>query len=134
MSIERKTMIALAAGAALVAGVAGIALAQSSPTASIVAAAIADGSVGEQADGYLGFKSQPSAAVRDAVEAINIKRRAAYTQLATQRGVTVKDVAATIGCETLSRRVNQGHSYMLNDGVWRTKGAAAIALPAYCVS
>ncbi len=106
----------------------GAALAQSAGLSSALAA----GQVGEQADGYMGFRDAPSAALRDEVDAINIKRRAAYTQLASQRGVTVKDVAASVGCETLKGRVQQGRAYLLPDGVWRVKGAEPIALPAYC--
>ncbi len=120
------SLIALGLAAA-----AGIAIAQSG---SLVSAALADGSVGEQADGYLGFKGTPSGGLRAEVDAINIKRRAAYTQLAAQRGVTVKDVAATVGCETLQGRVAQGRAYLLTDGVWRVKGTTPIALPAYCAS
>lgn len=97
-----------------------------------VSAALAAGEVGEQADGYLGFRGTPSAALRDSVEAINIKRRAAYTGLAAQKGVTVKDVAATVGCQTFATRVGTGRAYLLPDGVWRIKGAEPISLPAYC--
>jgi uncharacterized protein YdbL (DUF1318 family) len=131
MMYSRKTIAAVAAGA-LIAGIAGIALAQVAPT--LVSAALADGTVGEQADGYMGFKGTPSGALRAEVDAINIKRRAAFTTLAAQRGVTVKDVAATVGCETLEKRVGTGRAYMLPDGVWRVKGAEPIKLPAYCVS
>jgi uncharacterized protein len=131
MMYSRKTIAAVAAGA-LIAGIAGIALAQVAPT--LVSAALAEGTVGEQADGYMGFKGTPSAALRAEVDAINIKRRAAFTSLAAQRGVTVKDVAATVGCETLEKRVGTGRAYMLPDGVWRVKGAEPIKLPAYCVS
>ena len=131
MMYSRKT-IATIVGAALIAGIAGIALAQVAPT--LVSAALAEGTVGEQADGYMGFKGAPSAALRAEVDAINIKRRAAFTSLAAQRGVTVKDVAATVGYETLEKRVASGRAYMLPDGVWRVKGAEPIKLPAYCVA
>lgn len=123
---------ALGAGLVLVAGAAAtVAYAQG---AGLVSAAMADGSVGEQADGYLGFRTTPSSALRAEVDAINIKRREAYTRLAAQRGVTVKDVAATVGCETLTGRVAQGRAYLLPDGVWRVKSGAPIALPGYCVA
>ncbi len=128
MMLSLRTL-ALAGAAMLVVGAAGIAYAQSG---GAIRAALSDGEVGEQADGYLGFRSTPSGALRDEVDAINIRRREAYTNLATQRGVTVKDVAATVGCETLQKRVATGRSYLLPDGVWRTKGADPIALPAYC--
>ena len=128
MKYERKNLIAALASSALVVGMGGIALAQ----ASGISAALADGTVGEKADGYMDFRGTPSSALRAEVDAINIKRRAAYTQLAAQRGVTVRDVAAAIGCETLTSRVAQGRAYQLPDGVWRVKGATPIALPSYC--
>jgi uncharacterized protein YdbL (DUF1318 family) len=113
----------------------GVSLALGTPLmaqSSLVSAAMADGRVGEQADGYLGFRDAPSEALRAEVDAINIKRRAAYTQLAGQRGVTVKDVGVTVGCETLKSRVSTGRTYLLADGIWRVKGAEPIALPPYC--
>jgi len=116
----------LVAGAAL-ALVWGVALAQSGP----IAAAISAGQVGEQADGYLGVAKPVSADVKAQVEAINIKRRAAYTDQASAHGVALSDWAATIGCQTL-RRVSAGETYRLLDGVWRTKGAEPIALPSVC--
>lgn len=116
-------------------GLVALALAAATPLvaqAAQISSALADGRVGEQADGYLGFRDVPSDQLRDEVDAINIKRRAAYTQLATQRGVTVKDVAATVGCETLKTRVQAGRAYRLPDGIWRVKGTDPIALPDYC--
>lgn len=130
MTRNLKITAVAAAVIALAGGIGAVAYAQNSAG---VSAALADGSVGEQADGYLGVRGSVSAAVRGEVDAINIKRRAAYTQLAQQRGVTIKEVAAAIGCETLAGRVATGRAYQLPDGVWRVKGASPIALPAYCV-
>ena len=97
------------------------------------AAAIDGAQIGEQADGFLGVRGTVSDKVRSEMDAINIKRRAAYTDLAGQRGVTVKDVAAAVGCTTLKTRVGTGEAYMLRDGVWRVRqGAAPIPLPDYC--
>jgi uncharacterized protein len=131
MTRKMKMITTLSAGLLIAAGVAGIAVAQS---ASLVSAALADGSVGEQADGYLGFRITPSSALRAEVDAINIKRRAAYTGLAAQKGVTIKEVAAAIGCETLTTRVASGRAYQLPDGLWRVKGAGEIKLPEYCAT
>ena len=126
-----RTFAIIAAALTLSLGVAGIAYAQ----AGGVSAAKAAGQVGEQADGYMGIRGTVSAAVRAEVESINIKRRAAYTELAGQRGVTVKDVAAATGCETLAKRVGTGQAYQLRDGVWRVReGAGPIDLPDYCAS
>ena len=102
---------------------------------SVISAAKAAGTVGEQADGYLGTKGTVSADVRGAVDALNIKRRAAYTDLAAKRsGVTVADMAAATGCQTLKSRVSQGQIYRLNGGEWQVKGAGAISLPDYCAT
>jgi uncharacterized protein len=130
--MSRSKLIAIVSvGLALAAGAVSIARAQ----VSAVAAAIDAGTVGEQADGYLGLRGTVSATLKSEVEAINIKRRAGYTQLAEQRGVTVKDVAAAVGCKTLANRVGAGEAYQLRDGVWRVRsGNAPIDLPDYCAS
>lgn len=131
MKTEKKFFIMLAGVTALAAGTwASMAMAQS----SVVAQAIAQGAVGEQADGYLGIKGSVPAAVKAEVDSINIKRRAAYTDLAAKRGVTVADMAAATGCKTLSSRVQTGQAYRLPDGSWHVKGATPIALPDYCAT
>src|SRR3546814_6778645 len=93
MKMKRNHMFMMAGALALAVGVAGTAMAQS----SAVAQAMAAGTVGEQADGYLGVKGSVAAAVKAEVDSINIKRRAAYTDLAAKRGVTVADMAAATG-------------------------------------
>ena len=107
----------------------GIAMAQ----ASALSAAIDAAQIGEQADGFLGVRGTVPDKVRAEMDAINIKRRAAYTELAGQRVVTVKEVAAAVGCTTLKSRVGAGEAYMLRDGVWRVRqGSTPIPLPDYC--
>ena len=129
MTRRAQIFTALAASLMASAALTGVAHAQA---ASAVSAAKAAGEVGEQADGYIGFKGAPSDALRKAVDSINIQRRAAYTQTATTRGVTVKEAAAAVGCQTLASRVSPGQIYALGDGAWHVKGADPIALPAYC--
>ena len=129
MTNHRKTLSAIL-GATLLLGLAGTAIGQS---ASLISQALAAGEIGEQVNGYIGFRGTPSGALRDEVDAINIKRRAIYTALAEQRGKSPDVVAATAGCETLEKRVLAGRVYKLNDGIWRVKGAGPIALPPYCV-
>jgi uncharacterized protein len=126
-----KAKILAGLGMAAFAVAAGIAVAQ---TTSLIPAALSEGLVGEQADGYLGARGTISGALKAEVDALNIKRRAAYTSLAEQRGVTIKDVAVATGCETLTKRVATGRAYLLPDGVWRVKSAAPIELPGYCAS
>jgi uncharacterized protein len=131
MTRNAKITALIAAGLTL-AGAATYAVAQS---ASLITVALSEGQVGEQADGYLGIRGPSTSALRAEVDALNIKRRAAYTNLAEQRGVTIKDVAAATGCETLAKRVPAGRAYLMPDGVWRVRKAGeTISLPGYCVS
>ncbi|NNC72992.1 MAG: YdbL family protein [Sphingomonadaceae bacterium] len=121
------TIAALAAGIAVMGSLASIAPAQSSS----VSQAISQGIVGETASGYLGFAQNPSSELRAQVDAINLGRRSAYTDLAQQRGVTRQQVAAETACNQLSR-IDPGEAYQLRDGVWRTRGSAPIPTPDYC--
>lgn len=123
MTVRLSLLLALAL---LGAGVA----AQAQGEDPVVASARASGGVGEQADGYLGFPKAPSAALKAAVDAINIKRRAIYTDLAAKRGATVQEVAAARGCDQLRGRVGEGEMYLAGGG-WKAK-AGTIALPDYC--
>ena len=93
----------------------------------------ASGEAGEQADGYLGVVGSASGAVRSQVEAVNIKRRAYYTDLAAKRGAKIEEVAATTACELFRTKVGPGQHYRLPDGVWRQRdGNTPIPLPGYC--
>lgn len=97
-----------------------------------VAAALDAGTVGERADGYLGVAGSVGADVRAQVEQINIKRRAVYTQTAAARGVSVEEIAAATGCQTL-RRVSPGRAYSLDGSSWRVRGPGDPApSPANC--
>jgi uncharacterized protein YdbL (DUF1318 family) len=120
--------LALCAGAVLTAGPVS---AQSED--SVVAQARSAGQVGEQADGYLGIAGNVSPEVKAHVDQINIKRRAAYTELASSRGVTVSEVAAAAACHLLRNRVAPGQTYRDEGGSWRTRsGSEPVALPGYC--
>jgi uncharacterized protein len=99
------------------------------------AALRASGKVGEQADGYLGVVGSVDAELRAKVDAINIKRRAYYTELAARRGAKIEEVAAATACEIFATRVQPGQYYRLPDGVWRQRDAgAAVQRPGYCGS
>ncbi len=97
--------------------------AQSSPA---IVAAKASGQVGERYDGFLGYATAPSGALRAQVESINIRRRALYTNLAAQRGASRVEVGITAGCELLAT-VGVGQAYLLGDNVWRRRGAGEAA-------
>ena len=95
-----------------------------------VAAAIDNGAVGEQTDGYLGFPKPPSPGLKAEVDAINIKRRQGYTQVAQTKNVPIEAFAASIGCKTLTG-LKTGRAYAVG-GAWAIKAAAPISLPAQC--
>ena len=116
----------------------GLALAVSMPAAlgaqspALVTQARAGGLVGERYDGYLGFVRAPSEALSRQVGAINIKRRALYTDLAQRRGVAAQAVGISAGCALLAR-VAVGEAYQLSEGPWRRRGAGEpVPRPDYC--
>lgn len=116
-----KTMLFLA-GAAIVVGLTFASTSARAQESGPVAAAIAAGTVGEKADGYLGIRGDVSGAVRAEVDSINIRRRSVYTQRVAGRGVSVEQMAAAIGCRTLATRVRPGNAYQSSDGQWRVRG------------
>jgi uncharacterized protein YdbL (DUF1318 family) len=130
--MNRRTRLILAAaiGAAVAVGGAGVAYAmQADASASLRAS----GHAGEQADGYLGIVGSPGADLRAQVDAVNIKRRAYYTELAASRGAKIEEVAATTACELFRSKVGPGQYYRLPDGVWRQRdGGTPVPLPGYC--
>jgi len=128
MSRRAKIILGLGLALAAVAGGATIAAAQES---AVVASARAGGLVGEQADGYLGFVKPPSAELKAAVDAINIKRRAIYTDIAAKQNATVQEVATARGCDQLARRVAPGEWYKVG-GAWMQRGSGPVELPAVC--
>ncbi len=82
-------------------------------------AARSGGQIGEQPDGYLGFVSTPTPAVRDMVNDINIKRKAAYTSGAPA-GSTIAQFAFITGCNLIAK-TRPGEKYKAPDGRWLTR-------------
>jgi len=100
-------------------------------SASIIAARRA-GMIGERYDGYLGLTSaNASADLRRQVGAVNIRRRALYSNLASRKGVTPEEVGITAACSLL-RRVSVGEFYLLGQGGWRRLAPGQSAVPNYC--
>lgn len=118
----------------LIAAFAGLSLLAAVPAAAQmdaeVESALSSGAVGEQADGYLGFVRAPSSGLKAKVDAINIKRRQGYTQVAQAKNVPIEAFAVSIGCHTLSV-LKPGRAYNIG-GAWAVKGSAPIALPPQC--
>lgn len=109
--------LVVALGAGLVA--ASPSVAQTAAEKALIDAAKAAGNVGEQADGYLGFRvSTPDQALHAAVEAVNGARRAVYTQSATQAGTTADVAGARMFESQLLARIPAGQWYRNAQGQW----------------
>ena len=113
----RKLFVVGAAIAAL--GVAGAAVAQTSAQKALIDQAKAAGTVGEQADGYLGFRNSTSdSALRAAVDATNAGRRAAYARRAADAGTTADVAGARTFESQLLPRISSGQWYRNAQGQW----------------
>jgi len=103
------------------------ALAMSAPAAAQTAPDIIEnakdaGVVGERVDGYLGVVPETvDADIKAAVDEINIKRRAAYTRLAEQQGVSVDAVARVTAEKLIDEKVEEGEFYLNEAGEWVRK-------------
>src|SRR5947199_4275127 len=113
--MSRRLKLILAAAIAVGALAGGATAAYAMLQGDAAAELRASGQAGEQADGYLGLVGAGSSALRSQVEAINIKRRAYYTQLAASRGAKIEEVAATTACELFRNKVAPGQYYRLPD-------------------
>ncbi|HET7086768.1 MAG TPA: YdbL family protein [Rhizomicrobium sp.] len=82
-----------------------------------VDAAKAAGTVGEQADGYLGIVSGADGAVTAAVNSINAGRREVYTQTATKSGVSPDAAGQATGAQLIGK-VPAGQYFKPLGGAW----------------
>lgn len=111
----------IAAAVALPLAIAPVAaLAQRDPA---YAAARSAGQVGEKMDGYLGYVTPPSPALKAVVEDINLKRRAVYSEKAQAQKATVEEYAFTSGC-LLIAQTQPGEKYQAPNGTWQTRTSA----------
>jgi len=120
MGMSKRTRIMAAVGAVALLGMGAAAWAQG---ADDWKTARTQGLVGEQPDGYLGIVGAPSANLTKMVGAVNIQRKALYTQRAAEKGSTVEDYAATTGCN-LIQQTPAGSKYKTPSGSWATRTSA----------
>lgn len=121
MKTTTKSVLALAAVAVAIGGLATPAFAQRDPA---YAAARAAGQVGEKMDGYLGIVGASTPALQAIVNDINIKRRAVYSERAKATNATLEEYALTAGCQAIMA-TSPGEKYQAPDGSWQTRGAGA---------
>lgn len=114
---NRKLFVTVAAVAAL--GVAaGAAMAQTASQKALVDQAKSAGSVGEQADGYLGVRTSVDAGTQAAVSATNAGRRQAYARSAAEAGTTAEVAGARMFETQLLPRISTGQWYKNAQGQW----------------
>ncbi|SFJ48496.1 YdbL family protein [Caulobacter sp. UNC279MFTsu5.1] len=120
----RKTMTVLALAASLGAAalplLASPAFAQSAAAKAAVDAGKAAGTVGEQADGFLGVVSGGDAETRAAVAEINAGRAAVYKDTAAKTGVTA-EAAGQATAKQLYARLAPGQYWKPLNGGWVKK-------------
>ena len=92
----------------------------------------ADGLIGEKTDGYLGFVTPPSPAVKALVDDLNIKRKATYTEEALANGATVEEMAFRTGCRLIKERTAPGEMYQAPDKSWKTRDASPPVVDVRC--
>lgn len=122
-----KLLLSLAA----LASMAWPSLASAQDPTTILAARRA-GQIGERYDGYLGYVTTPTATLRRQVDAVNIRRRSLYSNLAARRGVSPQEVGITTACSLL-RRIAVGEYYLPGEGGWRRFTPGQSPVPRYCV-
>lgn len=117
--MNKQLSIAAAVLAALAAPAAG---AYAMDIKSAVDAAKAQGVVGEQADGLLGFvKPSSDPALKAAVEEINQGRLALYRQAAAKNGVSVEAAGASAFNTVVQAKLKAGEFYKPAGGGWTRK-------------
>lgn len=128
MNRAMKTILATAAAAVAIGGVATPAFAQRDPA---YAAARSAGQVGERMDGYLGIVVAETPELRRIVNDINIKRRALYSERAKANNATIEEYALTAGCQAIAA-TTAGERYQAPDGSWQTRTSAPPLRDARC--
>ncbi len=125
MSVFKAVMTAAALAAASVTTVAVIATPAAADVAAskaLVDAAKAQGIVGEQSDGMLGFVTPSSdAALKAAVDEINAGRHDVFAQAAAKNGVSVDAAGQSAFTVSILPNLPAGYYYQDASGAWVKK-------------
>jgi uncharacterized protein YdbL (DUF1318 family) len=111
-------------GAAVMAALAlpSASVAQSAEAKATVDRAKAAGVVGEQADGFLGFVTEPAdPAIRQAVAEINAGRAQVYREAAERTGTTPAAAGASAYTQVVQARLKPGEYFKPVNGGWTRK-------------
>ena len=101
--------------------IAGAAQADIAAAKATVDAAKLEGTIGEQADGTLGFVKTADAAVKTAVAEINAGRAEVYRQAAAKNGVTPEAAGAAAFQSVIMGKIKLGEYYKPAGGSWVRK-------------
>jgi uncharacterized protein YdbL (DUF1318 family) len=118
--LRKATGKSLVLAMGLLLGLAAPAIADLASDKALVDAAKTAGTVGEQADGYLGVVSSADGATQAAVTAINAARADVYAQTATKTGVG-RDAAGQATGAQLIAKLPAGQFYKPLGGTWTKK-------------
>ena len=81
----------------------------------------ADGTIGEQANGYLGLVRQDASPdIKALINDVNAKRKARYQDIARNQGVSLLEVEK-VGGTTAIERTSRGNYVKDAGGAWRKK-------------
>lgn len=96
-------------------------MATSVAMASPLAQPKADGLIGEQVNGYIGYvSSNVPADIRALVEDTNAKRKAGYQRIAEKQGTSLRDVEL-VGGKTAIEKTLPGNYIRDANGTWHKK-------------
>jgi len=121
--MRRRNLLLAVAGAAGAILLAGAASGQSTQAKALVDQAKAQGLVGEQSDGLLGFvQATPSdSALKAAVDEINAGRGQLYREAAARNGVTPQAAGAAAFMQVVMAKLKPGEYYRPPGGGWTRK-------------
>ncbi len=101
--------------------IAGVAHADVAASKAAVDAAKAEGTVGEQADGFLGFVKGGGGPLAAAVAEINAGRAEVYRQAAAKNGVTPEAAGGSAFQSVIMAKIKPGEYYKPAGGGWVRK-------------
>lgn len=119
IAMQFRKLFVIGAAVAALGVAAGAAFAQTASQKAMIDTAKSQGVVGEQADGYLGFRTPSSdAELTAAVQTTNAARRQAYARSAAEAGTSADVAGARMFEGQLLPRISSGQWYRNAQGQW----------------
>jgi len=80
----------------------------------------ADGIIGEQANGYIGFVKSGSSEIKELVSEVNAKRKTRYKEIAISKKVSLNEVEKVGGKTTIGKTKSGNYVKLAGEG-WSKK-------------